>query len=116
MVVVPRAFDLEKFLEYKENGVEVPDDTNGEKYYVIGGSFIVRNNAYAFEDRLEQMGYNPRILFNTQSRFHFVAYQGFRNFDAAVSELQNLRNSENQDAWLFIMEGEDTEQINGSAQ
>ncbi len=116
MVVVPRAFDLEKFLEYKENGVEIPDDTNGEKYYVIGGSFIVRNNAYAFQDRLEEMGYNSRILFNTQSRFHFVAYQGYRNFEAAVSELKKLRNSENQDAWLFIFEGDETEKINGSAQ
>ena len=117
MVVVPRAFDLDRFLEAKENGDEIPVDveTEGLKYFVIGGSFIVRNNAYRFRDDLKSQGFNTHLLFNTRTRFHFVAYQGYKDFDTAVSQLQALRASENnREAWLFIKEGDETEKMNGS--
>ncbi len=109
MVVIPKAFDLEKFLEYKENGVEIPEEVSEEKFYVIGGSFIVRKNAYTFQDRLRELGYQTRMLFNTRSRFHFVAYDGYNTFEEAVSELKNLREVANQDAWLFIYSNGETE-------
>lgn len=106
MVVVPKAFDLDKYLEYKENGLDVEEDETNLKFFVIGGSFLVPNNAYRFMDVLESEGYNTRMLFNTRSRFHFVAYEGFSNFDEAVKELRKIQQNVNSKAWLFTIQSE----------
>lgn len=107
MVVVPRAFDLDKYLENKEKGIEQPEiETNSDnlKYFVIGGSFIIPRNAYRLEDQFKSQGYDTRLLVNTQSRFHFVAYQGYSDIDDAIAEVRRLRASENSEAWLFVLD------------
>ncbi|MTI86698.1 MAG: type II and III secretion system protein [Balneolaceae bacterium] len=109
MVVVPKAFSLDEYLEYKEKGMEVEEE-NDLKYFVIGGSFIVKNNAYNFMERLDEAGYNTRMLYNTKTRFHFVAYEGFRKLDTALDELLSIREQINNKAWLFTIEAEN-EQI-----
>lgn len=106
MVVVPRAFSLSEYLTKKENGddeLELDEETNGLKYFVIGGSFIVKNNANRFFDTLSNDGYDTRVLFHPESRFNFVAYQGFSTFDAAVDYLMNIRDEINPEAWLFAL-------------
>ena len=63
MVVVPKAFDLNEFLAKREKG-EVPEENSNLKYFVIGGSFIVPNNATNFSEVLDSKGYSSRILFH----------------------------------------------------
>tara|TARA_R110000868_G_scaffold304437_28_gene565524 strand:- start:19260 stop:21149 length:1890 start_codon:yes stop_codon:yes gene_type:complete len=102
MVVVPKAFSLDEYLTKKENGEEIEDDlSNSLKYFVIGGSFIVQSNADRFYKGLGEQGYETRILFHPQSRFNFVAYKGFSNFDEAVLYLRSVRADINSEAWLF---------------
>lgn len=106
MVVVPRAFSLNEYLTKKENGdtdLELNEDVTGLKYFVIGGSFIVKNNANRFFDTLTMEGYQTQVLFHPESRFNFVAYQGFQNFDNAVSYLMSIREEVNSEAWLFTL-------------
>lgn len=109
MVVVPKAFSLDEYLDYKEQGMEVETESD-LKYFVIGGSFIVKNNAYNFMDTLDNNGYDTRMLYNTKTRFHFVAYEGFSSFDAAVNRLMSIKENVNNEAWLFTIEAEN-EQI-----
>lgn len=102
MVVVPRAFSLDEYLNQKESGEVVEDVTSTDlKYFIIGGSFIVSNNADRFHAGLEEQGYETRILFHPESRFNFVAYQGFATFDEAVTYLRSIRADTNSEAWLF---------------
>ena len=102
MVVVPRAFSLDEYLNQKESGEVVEDVTSTDlKYFIIGGSFIVSNNADRFHAGLEEQGYETRILFHPESRFNFVAYQGFATFDEAVTYLRSIRANTNSEAWLF---------------
>lgn len=106
MVIVPRAFSLNEYLTKKENGdtdLELNEDVTGLKYFVIGGSFIVKNNANRFFDTLTMDGYQTQVLFHPESRFNFVAYQGFQNFDNAVSYLMSIREEVNSEAWLFTL-------------
>ncbi|MFN1833900.1 hypothetical protein AB2B38_001455 [Balneola sp. MJW-20] len=103
MVVVPKAFDLDQYLRFKENGGEVKTDQD-LKYFVIGGSFIVQRNAYNFLETMTDMGYDTRMLYNTLSRWHFVALQGFSDFDNAVDFLMDIKANEISDAWLFTIE------------
>ncbi len=102
MVVVPKAFSLDEYLTKKENGEEIVDETtNSLKYFVIGGSFIVQSNADRFYNNLEEEGYETMMLFHPESRFNFVAYKGFSNFDDAVIYLRSIRSDLNSQAWLF---------------
>ncbi|MEX0608263.1 MAG: type II and III secretion system protein [Balneolaceae bacterium] len=109
MIVVPKAFDLDQYLKHKEEGIEVEEDNTNLKFFVIGGSFLVPNNAYNFMDTLEKEGYNTRMLFNTRSRFHFVAFEGFSNFDNAVETLRDIQQNVLREAWLFTIQSDSDE-------
>lgn len=100
MVVVPRAFSLD---EYLNSGVEKEVEPTNQKYFVVGGSFIVKNNANRFDQSLKNQGYDTRVLFHPSSRFNFVAYQGFTRFDEAVDYLNYIRSEINSESWLFIL-------------
>lgn len=105
MMVVPRAFSLEEYLTQKQNGElepEIEADDASLKYFVIGGSFILKNFANRFNSQLLEEGYDTRILHHPTSRFNFVSYAGFSDFDEAVDYLKGIRNSVNNEAWLFI--------------
>ena len=103
MVVVPKAFSLEEYLELKDRGEQVDEPTD-LKYFVIGGSFIIRKNAIRFNQTLENAGYDTRILYNPQSRFNYVAYRGFKNFEDAYYFLKVIRRDINNEAWLFTFD------------
>ena len=100
MVVVPSAFSLNEYLEKKANG-EVEEEDPNERFYIIGGSFIVKNYANRFNRLLSDQGYDTKILFHPESRFNYVAYKGFSNFEAAVEYLRQIRGEVNSEAWLF---------------
>lgn len=105
MVLVPRAFSLNEYLEQQQNGGDEQEsfDSENNRFFVIGGSFIVRNNANRFNESLMDEGYDTRILFHPESRFNYVAYQGFATFDEAVTYLMSIRETVNQEAWLFSL-------------
>lgn len=106
MVVVPKAFDLDQFLDYQA-GIEekkIPVETNNElKYFVIAGSFLVPSNADNFSERLRNQGYNTQILFNPETRFNYVAYEGYADFDRAAERTLEIRESLNSEAWMFTL-------------
>ncbi|MBO6524405.1 MAG: type II and III secretion system protein [Balneolaceae bacterium] len=102
MVVVPKAFSLDEYLTQKENGQEIEEvESSDLKYFIIGGSFIVQSNADRFHQGLIDEGFDTRVLFHPESRFNFVAYQGFSKFDDAVEYLRSVRADLNSEAWLF---------------
>ncbi|MEP1150394.1 MAG: type II and III secretion system protein [Balneola sp.] len=105
MVVVPKAFDLDEFLAKREEGEVIKDDSD-HKYFVIGGSFIVPNNASEFSEILDTEGYDSRILFNPSTRFNYVAYYAFSDFDEAVEATRRMRIEGDPGTWLFTLEPE----------
>jgi hypothetical protein len=114
MVVVPKAFSLEEYLEYKANGGKeeiIENNINTDiKYFIIGGSFLVPGNAQRFKELLDEQGYDTRILFNPETRFNYVAYEGYADFDKAVDRTYEVRGSFNSEAWLFTLR-DNTEEV-----
>lgn len=114
MVVVPKAFSLEEYLEYKANGGReeiIENNLNTDiKYFIIGGSFLVPGNAQRFKELLDEQGYNTRILFNPETRFNYVAYEGYADFEKAVDRTYEVRGSFNSEAWLFTLQ-DNTEEV-----
>ncbi len=104
MVVVPKAFDLNEYLRKREQG-EIEEENNTDlQYFVIGGSFIVPQNATNFSNTLDEQGYETRILFHSSSRFNYVAYYAFSDFDEAVEVTRRMRKEENPGTWLFTLQ------------
>lgn len=103
MVVVPKAFDLNEYLAKREQGEIIEDDSN-LKYFVIGGSFIVPNNATNYSKLLDSQGFESRILFNPSTRFNYVAYYGFADYDEAVSTTKRMRIEGDPGSWLFTLQ------------
>jgi type IV pilus assembly protein PilQ len=106
MVVVPKAFDLDEYLQYQQDEEQVEtmeNETSDLKYFVIGGSFLVPKNAENFKSLLDERGYDTQILFHPESRFNFVAYEGFSDFDNAVERKLEIRENLNSEAWLFTL-------------
>mgnify|MGYP003113764386 CR=1 FL=1 len=105
MVVVPKAFDLDEFLVKREKG-EVEEADTDLKYFVIGGSFIVPKNASDFSNTLDAQGFDSRILFHPGTRFNYVAYYAFSNYDEAVETSKRMRKEGDPGTWLFTLEPE----------
>lgn len=102
MVVVPRAFSLDEYLQIKSTGDEIePAESEELRFFIVGGSFLVKNNANRFNITLQDNGYDTRVLFHPESRFNFVAYKGFSDFEMAVSYLREIKADVNSEAWLF---------------
>lgn len=102
MVVVPKAFSLNEYLNQKASGVTIEDEESETlKFFIIGGSFLVQTNADRFNKGLVESGYDTRVLFHPESRFNFVAYKGFAVFEEAVNYLKSVRADLNSEAWLF---------------
>lgn len=106
MMVVPKAFSLDEYLEYKEQGIAVEEESS-LKYFVIGGSFMVQENAYNYMNTLINNGYDARLLYNPASRYHFVAYEGFENAETAVERVIQIQQTVNENAWLFTLQNDE---------
>ncbi len=105
MVVVPKAFDLNEYLAKRETG-EVETDNSDLKYFVIGGSFIVPKNASNFSNTLDSQGFDSRILFHPGTRFNYVAYYAFSDYDKAVETTKRMRTEGDPGTWLFTLQPE----------
>lgn len=105
MVVVPKAFDLNEYLAKRETG-EVQEDNTDLKYFVIGGSFIVPKNASNFSSTLDSQGFESRILFHPGTRFNYVAYYAFSDYDKAVETTKRMRLEGDPGTWLFTLQPE----------
>lgn len=107
MVVVPKAFSLEEYLEYQANGKEVEsDDASDLNYFIIGGSFLVPRNAENFKQMLEDQGYETRILFNPETRFNYVAFEAYKDYETAKERTLEIRSTFNDEAWIFRLPSE----------
>jgi len=103
MVVVPKAFDLDEYLAKREEGEVIPDNSD-LKYFVVGGSFIVPKNATEFSNTLDNQGFDSRILFNPSTRFNYVAYYGFSDYNEAAKATKRMRIEGDPGTWLFILQ------------
>lgn len=107
MVVVPKAFSLEEYLEYQANGEGMEtEDTSDLNYFIIGGSFLVPRNAENFKQMLEGQGYETRILFNPETRFNYVAFEAYEDYETAKARTIEIRSTFNDEAWIFQLTSE----------
>lgn len=70
------------------------------KFYVIGGAFSSVKNANKFAEQLEKKGYKAEVL-DTENGLTRVAYIVEADSLSAETQLQKIKQEENQAAWIL---------------
>lgn len=70
-------------------------------YYVIGGAFRNEANARDYRNKLEDLGYEAKLLPNVnKDGWQFVAYGEYSTLSAAQTALSRIKE-QNPEAWLY---------------
>lgn len=72
-----------------------------DKYYMIVGSFQNQNFAEFYAEKIQQMGYQTNVI-ESSNGFYRVSAKSYSDFQLAVSEINDFRNSLSSNAWLHI--------------
>ncbi len=86
--------------EEEEKTAEVETGNNDQKYFLISGSFEIKDNADRYLAKLENEGYSPRII-ATDFGMYRVAYLGFSDRKEAFNKL-NEEVDAGKEVWLCV--------------
>jgi general secretion pathway protein D len=100
--------DLTRYAgEYTPVEMENMDENHSNLlFYTIGGSFRERANAERLYRNFQEQGYEAHILYQPNTSFYFVAYEGFENLEQAINFTRQIQRDVQSEAWLstIIME------------
>ena len=69
-------------------------------YHIIAGSFNDKGNAYNYVLKLRAQGFDSRIV-NKRNGFYRVAFGSYASKSEALTNLQDIRQNQNADAWYL---------------
>lgn len=72
-----------------------------DKYYMIAGSFQNQRFAERYASKMQDMGYNTRII-EAPNGFYRVSVKSYNSFSQGVSEIEQFRNNVSARAWLNV--------------
>jgi hypothetical protein len=75
-------------------------------YYMVVGSFKIKDNSYKLKRQLDQTGYNTGIVYNKKRNWYYVYIAQTDDDKKGLEELYNLREQkkdEFSDAWIYIL-------------
>ena len=84
--------------------IELEIKVQPNKFHIIAGAFGVKSNADKLYNNLLSKGYNPTKLPLNDKGLIPISFDNFSNRKDAVIALRQLQMSENEDAWIFILE------------
>lgn len=72
------------------------------KYNIIVGSFITPEYAKMLAEEYRKIGYDPRVIRMTDSKFELVVAESYDRFSKAVQRLEQFQDTVEIDSWLYI--------------
>lgn len=87
--------------EVEPPAVTVQTNTPGEKYYLIGGSFMAKENADKYFSKVEKSGYQP-VYLGKQGSFFIVAIGLYNSFEEADS-VKNEYAAREPDSGIWVL-------------
>jgi type IV pilus assembly protein PilQ len=104
--------------EWREVEMTNVNGENGEydhlDFYVIGGSFLERDNADRLYESFKDEGLDAHMLHVEATGYYFVAYKGFETFDDALPYLLDIQANRQSEAWLSRVIRETRLDLNGN--
>lgn len=75
-------------------------------YYMVVGSFKIKDNSYKLKKQLDQSGYNTGIVYNKKRNWYYVYIAQALASQGGIEELYKLREEKKDqfsDAWIYIL-------------
>lgn len=84
---------------------EIIEDTDNiplqeGNYAIVAGSFRIQENANNFVIKLKAQGYSP-VSFDAANGLHVVCYGAYPDLITAKQKLEDIKTSENPEAWII---------------
>ncbi len=73
-------------------------------YHIVAGAYRMEENANKKIEQLREKGYSPLKMETTRYGLHQVLYASFEDRLEALSKLNEIKRTENADAWLLVQE------------
>ncbi len=73
-------------------------------YHIVAGAYREEENADRKIEQLREKGFSPFKMEATRYGLHQVFYASFEDRLEALSQLREIKNSQNGDAWLLVQE------------
>jgi hypothetical protein len=93
------------YVDNRETAVDntkvVDNSSQNLVFHVMGGCFSQYSNATTLVNTLQEKGYDARLL-GQYKNLHAVSYSSFASREEAVQLLDDVRNSDNPNAWLLV--------------
>ncbi len=75
-------------------------------YYMVVGSFKIKDNSYNLKRQLEKKGYNVGIVYNKKRNWYYVYISQSSDTVGGLEQLYDLREQKKDefpDAWIYIL-------------
>lgn len=85
----------------RSESLQLIDGAGLKKYSVVCGSFSLKANAQALQNKLKEKGYEAQIALNPQRKFYRVIATTYDDLGSATASRNKLRGTYS-DAWLLL--------------
>ena len=72
------------------------------RYYMVVGSFLSEQLANKYAKTLQDMGYDPQVLYSSSYGYYRVSAKSYDNFSVAVNDISSFRGSVTNRAWVHV--------------
>jgi len=82
------------------DAVQSASPAENQKYFVIGGAFMIPENAEGFVKQLQSEGFADARVLEESTHLKKVCFNGFSTYEEALKELDSLK-AKNRSAWVY---------------
>jgi hypothetical protein len=73
-----------------------------DSYYMVVGSFLSEQLANKYAKKIQEMGYQPQIIYSNSLGFYRVSAKSYTDFKLAVNDINNFRDNVTPRAWVHV--------------
>jgi type IV pilus assembly protein PilQ len=88
--------------EIEEDEPVVQEEESSPRFYIIGGSFRVNQNAIDLRNSFREKGFDGAVIIEKEGApLQMVAYGSYSSFEKARDALAKIQKTQNPNAWLY---------------
>lgn len=73
-----------------------------DKFYMVVGSFLSEQLAGKYAKKIQELGYQPQIIYSSSLGFYRVSAKSYNDFTSAVGDIPNFRDNVTPRAWVHV--------------
>lgn len=73
-----------------------------DRFYMVVGSFLSEQLAHKYAKKMQNLGYQPQVLYSNSLGFYRVSAQSYDDYTMAINDISNFRNNVTPRAWVHV--------------